>query len=236
MGQKYNRKKPRNYLTAVIYRLSKFTFASDSVKFRLFSDLNWIFGRLAHESSMRIFDKNLHPVRIKAYDFLLKKISQGDTILDLGCAFGEISCKLSESCKSVIGVDHNPANIKYAQDNCKNENVKFVCGDALEFLNMNKQKYDILICSHILEHLDDPASLLQKFKHYFSYIYIEVPDFDSSYLNQIRNLLNVQLNYSDDDHIYEFDRDEMTELVTNQGMKIIDSEFRFGVMRYWIQT
>jgi SAM-dependent methyltransferase len=235
MGQKFNRKKPRNYLTAVIYRIGKLSFAPDRVKFRLFCDLNWIFGRLAHETSMKIFDNNLHPGRIKIFDFLKNKISHGDTILDLGCGNGEISCKLSEICKSVIGIDHNPARIKYANDNCKNENLIFVCGDALEFLNVNKQKYDVLICSHILEHLDDPGSLLQNVKPFFSYIYIEVPDFESSYLNHIRSLLNVQLNYSDDDHVYEFDRDEIKELVTNQGMKIIDSEYRFGVMRYWIQ-
>jgi hypothetical protein len=113
--------------------------------------------------------------------------------------------------------------------------VIFVCGDALEFLNLNKQKYDVLICSHILEHLDDPGGLLRKIKPFFSYVYIEVPDFESSYLNHIRNILNIQLNYSDDDHVNEFDRDEIKELVTNQGMKIIDSEYRFGVMRYWIE-
>ena len=39
----------------------------------------------------------------------------------------------------------------------------------------------------------------------------------------------------DDDNIYEFDRDEIKDLVTNLDMKIIDSEFRFGVMQFRIK-
>lgn len=235
MGLKLKRKKTRNYINSVIYKLGKVKFASDRVKFRLYSDLGWIFSRLAHEYSVKILDKDLHPMKKGLYDFVQDKISQADTILDLGCGYGEISCKLSERCKSVIGIDQDSAKIQYAKENCKNENVTFYCGDALEFLKSNKQKYDVMICSHILEHLDDPESLLQNYKKYFSFIYIEVPDFESTYLNKVRELLNIYLNYSDEDHIYEFDRNEMAQMITNQDMSIVDSEFRFGVLRFWIE-
>jgi len=184
MGQKFNRKKTRNYINSVIYKLSKVKFASDRVKFRLYSDLDWIFNRLAHEYSVKILDNDLHPMKKGLYDFLQDKISQADTILDLGCGYGEISCKLSERCKSVIGIE----------------------------------------------------SLLEKFKKYFTFIYIEVPDFESTYLNKVRELLNIHLNYSDEDHIYEFDRNEMTQIITKLDMSIVDSEFRFGVLRFWIEV
>ena len=170
MGLKFERKKSRNYINSVIYKLSKIKFASDRGKFKLYSDLEWIFSRLAHEYSVKILDKDLHPMKKGLYDFLQEKISLADTILDLGCGYGEISCKLSEGCKTVIGIDHDPAKIQRAKESCKNENVTFICGDALEFLQSNSQVYNVMICSHVLEHLDDPESLLEDYKKYFSFI------------------------------------------------------------------
>jgi hypothetical protein len=38
----------------------------------------------------------------------------------------------------------------------------------------------------------------------------------------------------DDDHIAEFDRDELETIFRDLGFKVLASEFRFGVMRYWI--
>ena len=78
--------------------------------------------------------------------------------------------------------------------------------------------------------------MLRSFKDYFSFIYIEVPDFDNSYVNLVRQRLNIPLNYSDEDHIHEYDRDEMAMLITSLNLKIEHVEFKNGVMRYWVKV
>lgn len=74
------------------------------------------------------------------------------------------------------------------------------------------------------------------FKDRFSFIYIEVPDFDRYYLNHYRKDLKLSLIYSDNDHINEFDRWEMKSLLKECGIAIIESEFIFGIQRFWCKT
>jgi hypothetical protein len=38
----------------------------------------------------------------------------------------------------------------------------------------------------------------------------------------------------DDDHIAEFDRDELEQIFASLGLKVLDREYRFGLMRYWL--
>ena len=237
MGQKFVRKKKRNILNSIIYKLSKFIWASERAKFEFFANREWIFNRLALESWMTMYaDKEQHPRRESMHAFICDKLPDDAAVLDIGCGFGEISGMLGKICKSVVGIDLDRPKLQHALDHYSSENVTFICGDALTFLEENQQHYDVLICSHILEHLDDPSGMLRRFKDYFSYIYIEVPDFDNSHINLVRQRLNIPLNYTDDDHVQEYDRNEMEMLITSLNMNIAHVEFRYGVMRYWVRV
>ena len=240
MGLKFPRKKPRHIMNSLIYRLSKLPLVPNITKFKWFSDMGWIFNRLAHEYAMELMVKKFgdesHPMQKAQFDFLKDKVSKEDVLLDFGCGTGHNTQRLAKICKSITGVDHDASRIQYANKHFATDNVNFVCSDAVEFLRLSDQKYDVLICAHNLEHLDDPEGLIRALKDYFSYVFIEVPDFEASYLNQAKSLLGSQLNYLDDDHISEFDREEICQLITDQGLKIIESEYRFGVMQYWIKV
>ena len=237
MGQKFVRKKRRNIINSIIYKLSKFIWASERSKFTFFANLDWIFNRLAHESWMTMYaDKEQHPQRERMYAFICDKLPDDAVVLDIGCGYGEISDMLGKVCKSVTGIDLSRSKLQHALDHYSSGNVNFICGDAVVFLNENRQHYDVLICSHVLEHLDDPSGMLRSFKDYYSYIYIEVPDFDNSYINHVRQRLNIPLNYTDEDHVWEYDRNEMEMLITSLNMKIEHVEFSNGVMRYWVKV
>ena len=167
MGLKLERKKKRNILNSIIYRLARLTWFSNIEKFKFFSNLDWIFNRLAHEAWMNEFaNSEEHPSRKYLLKFLKDKIPYQAKVLDLGCGYGEISSELGKFCSEVVGIDNNSLKIQVACNKYSSANVNFICTDALLYLNSNSLKYDVLILSHILEHLDEPFDLLKNFKEY----------------------------------------------------------------------
>ena len=64
-------------------------------------------------------------------------------------------------------------------------------------------------------------------------MYVEVPDFERCATNTYRQRIDATLIYSDADHRYEFDREELSSLLTLCGLEIEEHEYRNGVLRYW---
>lgn len=235
MGIKLPRKKERSAIT-FIFRLQKLLPLSHKAKFKLFLNLEWIFDRLSHEESFKNYSNEKHPFRIFSKEFILQNIKATDTVLDLGCNAGHVSGFISLVAKEVVGIDHDQKAIESAKQLYKSNNLTFIHGDALEFLTANKKKFDVLILSHILEHIDEPKDFLLKFKPQFEHIYIELPDFERYYLNNYRKDLSMRLIYSDGDHVSEFDRDELKTILNECGITVEKAEYRHGMQRLWCRT
>lgn len=234
MGLKLNRKKKRHLLLSFIYRFDKIILLKNKFKLKLYLDLEWIFNRLSHEYSFKIYGSNDHPNRIFSGSFLIRTINSTDKVLDLGCKQGDISKIISSKAKSVVGIDFDQKEINTAKETYgETENLRFVCSEAYEYLEQTKEIFDVLILSHILEHIDNPKEFLKKFSSFFKKIYIEVPDFEASYLNHYRLNLDSQLIYTDADHLFEFDREELKELLSSCNLKIDIEEYRYGVQKIW---
>lgn len=236
MGIKLPRHKKRNLLLSIIYLLHKLFFFSKKAKLKLYLNLEWIFDRLSHEMSFKIYTPDTHPFRIHSKKFILEFINENHIVLDMGCYLGDISFIIAQKAKKVIAIDYNKDAIAKAKEKYRKDNLEFYHCEALEFLNKNQKHFDILILSHILEHLDNPEKFLLKYKNYFNRIYIEVPDFDRYYLNHYRKDLALNLIYSDDDHISEFDRYELKELLNHCGLKILKEEYIFGMQKIWCEV
>jgi len=236
MGIKIDRKKPRLIWASFFYRLHTILPLNNKAKFKLYLNMTAMFERLSHQMSFKNFGPHNHPHRTHARIFRDKFLNKEFTVLDLGCATGDISNELAEKTKKVVGIDHNPVSVKEASRKHQRENLEFYQGDAQEFLQKNNAKFDLLILSHILEHLDNPKDFLLKFKDYFGYIYIEVPDFDKTYLNHYRKELNMRLIYTDDDHVSEFDRYELLEILKECNITVVEALYRFGIQHLWCKV
>jgi SAM-dependent methyltransferase len=233
MGIKLTRQKKRNFHLTLVYNLFRFKFLSPKNRMKLFLNFEWIFNRLAHEESFKIYELEKHPVRLSAISFLSKYLKKDFSVFDLGCNSGDLGYLISKHVKQVTGVDYNKQLINSAKNKYTQENILFIESEANHYLANNKSKYDVLILSHILEHLDDPLQFLQNYVSYFDYVYIEIPDFDYSFTNLYRNDIGIDLIYTDIDHVSEFDRYEITNIINDAGLEIIESEFKFGFQRYW---
>jgi 2-polyprenyl-3-methyl-5-hydroxy-6-metoxy-1,4-benzoquinol methylase len=73
-------------------------------------------------------------------------------VLDVACGRGEFLELMKEQGIAADGVDINEEMITI----CRQKGLKVVSGNALDFLNDKKEKYDGIFCSNFIEHLDYP--------------------------------------------------------------------------------
>ncbi len=230
MGLTLPRRKKRHWLLSIAYRVHRLMPLSGGRKLDLYLDLAWIATRLAHETSFGVFDEHNHPCR--RINFLLDGIVRGERVLDLGCAQGVIANMLAQRGAEVVGVDHDAKQIEQAK--ARYPDVQFVTGDARDYLR-DADRFDVLVLSHILEHLDDPRQFMREIATHFERIYIEVPDFEASYLNEMRLARSRALNYQDNDHVSEFDRRELKQLLCDADVTVTAECYSHGVMRFWCE-
>lgn len=81
-------------------------------------------------------------------------------VLDVGCGNGVISRHLGQFGYDVLGIDISQKTIDVARSKNKLPNVRFEAISA-EALKAQGQQYDAVICSEVLEHLDQPGILLE---------------------------------------------------------------------------
>ena len=92
-------------------------------------------------------------------DAISKNVTPGEAVLDVGCGNGIISRAVGAMGYEVTGIDSSVKTIEAAQSSNNLPNVKFIVTPAGE-LTPEPGKYAAIICSEVLEHLEDPAFLL----------------------------------------------------------------------------
>lgn len=81
-------------------------------------------------------------------------------MLDIGCGSGyAVTRFLGKVGDDVLGIDMYPPNIAYAEAHFKRDGLSFACLDA-HSLAGNDRVFDIVVLADVLEHLDDPATIL----------------------------------------------------------------------------
>lgn len=83
-------------------------------------------------------------------------------VLDLGCWDGRLSLPLAKKVRSITGVDIRRSPL------FKGKNVSFVKSDAITFLKNCREKFDIIFCSEVIEHIDDQERFLTSIRKVLS--------------------------------------------------------------------
>ena len=100
---------------------------------------------------------------IKRLNFIIQTLKEslpdGAEVLDVGCGNGVISRSLGEEGFQVRGIDVSARTIEKAKSLNRFPNVQFEVVSAEQLLADGKQ-YHAVICSEVLEHLQEPGKLL----------------------------------------------------------------------------
>ena len=92
------------------------------------------------------------------------KTLKSQKILDVGCGGGIFCEPLARLGANVTGIDTNKKAIQSANNHAKSQNLK------IKYLNTNlaginnEEKFDIITCMEVLEHVDDVSTVLQGIK------------------------------------------------------------------------
>ena len=82
-------------------------------------------------------------------------------VLDVGSSTGIIDSVLAKKFKEVWGLDIDRSGISFAKKNFKSKNLHFEIGSALN-LKFSRDKFDVVICTHVYEHVSDPQKLFNE--------------------------------------------------------------------------
>jgi SAM-dependent methyltransferase len=94
-----------------------------------------------------------------AKDFVLNK-----AVLDAGCGSGYGTHYLAtHGAKTVCGIDIGEDAVKFATENYQQPNLKFIQMDC-ENINLDKQSFDVVFSSNMIEHLENYHAFLKGVK------------------------------------------------------------------------
>lgn len=159
-------------------------------------------------------EKGIHPKHqiLKYHDFFLDNVSSHDKIIDIGCGSGLVSFILSKKVKKITGMDINNHKIKKAKQIYKKRNLNYIYGDATVY--KFKEKFDKIVLSNVLEHIEKRIFFLRKLHRLSSVILLRVPMID-------RDWLPIYLKKRGYD--YRLDKTHFTEFTVNKLKKELNS-------------
>lgn len=83
------------------------------------------------------------------------------TLLDVGSSSGIIDNYLADYFGHVTGIDIDEPAMAYAQQQFTKPNLVYTWGDAMQ-LDFPDQHFDVVVCSHVYEHVPDAESLFSE--------------------------------------------------------------------------
>ena len=147
--------------------------------------------------------------------FILKNIDVSNmVILDFGCATAYTLDKFNDRSNQLVGFDTSKECSKIAKE-------KYGITVHTDFPEVTKYRYDLVMLSHVLEHLIEPQGILKTLaglmKH-DGYIYIEVP-----YIESFETLDDEEIfGHISFEHLNYFNEVNLTNLMEKAGFEKVD--------------
>ncbi len=194
---------------------------------------NW---ELTRDSEFRVYsEKHVHfyvqdvPQLLESALTLLSK-SAGLSIIDVGCGDGALIFALHEkglleNAREIVGVDISKDRIRRLTTNLPF--VKGVVADALELGQFPDSSFDLVICSQLIEHLENDKFLISEIRRLlkhggFLYVSSVIKKRWAVYVYFKKGSFKL-----DPTHVREYSSvQEFVSLLAKGGLEIIDVETR----------
>ncbi|MBU1077449.1 MAG: class I SAM-dependent methyltransferase [Spirochaetes bacterium] len=159
------------------------------------------------------------------HGFFVNNINKKDTVLDIGCGNGLLAYDMAGKARMVIGIDNNRKSIRQAKEQNQKKNIHYLVGDATSY-NF-KEKYEIVVLSNVLEHLDRRVDFLKKIKGLANKFLIRVPMIDRDWVTLYKKELGISYML-DVTHRIEYTFESFSSEIKKAGYKIVKFQINFG--------
>lgn len=180
-------------------------------------------GISAFYSSYEGFEGQLLKYRTR----VLMSLANGENVLELGCADGYMTRFLVKKFKKVTAIDSSQRYLNFIKRLNLGNNLILIKSLFEKF--QPKEQYDLIIASHVLEHVIDPVLLLKKIHSWLvhnGYILIAVPNAGSLHrrIGQSMGILKKFNDLSETDikvgHRRVYTKDLLLKHIEESGLKI----------------
>jgi 2-polyprenyl-3-methyl-5-hydroxy-6-metoxy-1,4-benzoquinol methylase len=151
-----------------------------------------------------------------------------DTVMDVGCANLMHTVQISRICHLVIGFDLKINLLKKANAFMKDgmvDNIHIFCADANQNWCIEDNSFKVVIMLDVLEHLNNPQNCIKEIYRILEEngsLLISIPNKNTSWKN-LRKSVGLYA-YSDPDHKQEFSKNEITQILSDNGFSIVTIE------------
>ena len=108
--------------------------------------------------------KPLHVINPLRAEYISSKVEiEGKTLLDVGCGGGILAEALHDKGAIVTGIDAAGPGIEIAKHHAKENNklIDYQESTAEDLIQKSSEKYDVVTCLEVLEHVPDPNLLVK---------------------------------------------------------------------------
>ena len=179
-------------------------------------------------STIAILQNNgVHPKHriLNYHQFFVDHIEPTDSILDVGCAHGNNAYDVASKAKEVIGIDIEQKYIDVAKKKFAKDNVTYIVGDATTY--QFGKKFDKVILSNVLEHIEHRVEFLQKLHPLTDVILFRVPLLTRDWLPVYKKERGVEYRL-DLTHFTEYSLEQAKNELSTGGWKFAEYSINFG--------
>jgi len=149
--------------------------------------------------------------------YLYDGVQAGERVLDIGCGASYYQQWIAEKAAEVVGVDVVPDRIELSRRHNQKPNVRFQLMDVIR--DLPDGQFDVAICSHVIEHLDDPIPMLNSLAKRIRRLLVKVPLVDAHWMKLVKR--DIGMFWMDDaDHRREYTEDLLRRQLEASGWQV----------------
>ncbi len=152
--------------------------------------------------------------------FLRERNIRPESLLELGCGTGALitECQRRDYAQRYSSVDYSPEAISYLSSH--SPGIQSLAADITSDDFAPAESYDVVILSHVLEHLEDPGAFLRSVQRInFSWLVLEVP-LEDLFFSRVKSLLRDRTQNLAG-HVQFYTAASFDQLVTGSGLEIL---------------
>lgn len=170
------------------------------------------------------FNEHINKITNKIVDKIIDKSS----VLEIGCGNGYFLRELHNSNKNAFFYGYDESYVPIPDD-INLPNIQFFN----KYYQKTDQLFDFIILRHVIEHIENPYSMLELIYHSLSdngVFYIETPAFEWI----MHNSMIYDICY---EHCSYFTKDTLTHMLNKIGFELVDFDYTFSgqYLSFWVR-